>query len=64
MPRARIETLGTSLFNDLTLGDRALIDRALNEDGPGVAMTRPVTCPGCGRDYEVTLDLSNFLRPS
>jgi hypothetical protein len=64
MPRARIEALGTSIFNDLTLGDRALIDRALNEDGPGVAMTRPVTCPGCGRDYEVTLDLSNFLRPS
>ena len=64
MPRARIEALGTSIFNDLTLGDRALIDSALNEDGPGVAMTRPVTCPGCGRDYEVTLDLSNFLRPS
>lgn len=64
MPRARIEALGTSIFNDLTLGDRALIDRALNEDGPGVAMTRPVTCPGCGRDYDVTLDLSNFLRPS
>jgi hypothetical protein len=64
MPRARIETLGTSVFNDLTLGDRALIDEALNENGPGVDMRRDVTCLGCGRDYEVTLDLSNFLRRS
>jgi hypothetical protein len=64
LPRSHIETLGTSIFNDLTLGDRAHIDEALNKDGPGVRMTRPITCPGCGRDYEVTLDLSNFLRPS
>lgn len=64
MPRSRIEALGTSIFNDLTLGDRALIDEALNEDGPGVDMTRSISCLGCGRDYEVTLDLSNFLRRS
>lgn len=64
MPRSRIETLGTSLFNDLTLGDRALIDEALNVHGPGVEMTRDVTCPACGRGYQVTLDLSNFLRHS
>lgn len=64
MPKERIETLGTSIFNDLTLGDRALIDSVLNEGGPGVDMSRTVTCLGCGRDYEVTLDLSNFLRRS
>jgi hypothetical protein len=64
IPRTRLETLGTSIFNDLTLGDRALIDGALNQRGPGIDMRHDVTCPSCGRDYEVTLDLSNFLRPS
>lgn len=64
MPRSRIETLGTSIFNDLTLGDRSLIDAALNEGGPGIDMTRSVNCLACGRDYDVTLDLSNFLRRS
>jgi hypothetical protein len=64
MPESRIQILGTSIFNDLTLGDRAIIDAALNESGPGVDMTRNITCLGCGRDYEVTLDLSNFLRRS
>lgn len=64
MPRGRVEALGTSVFNDLTLADRALIDAALNSDGPGVDVRRQLACPGCGREYEVTLDLSGFLRPS
>jgi hypothetical protein len=42
MPRARLETLGTSIFNELTLGDRALIDDALKGKGPGVDLTRSV----------------------
>ncbi len=64
MPRSRMETLGTSIFNDLTLGDRACIDEALNQKGPGIDLRRDVSCPACGREYEVTLDLSNFLRRS
>jgi hypothetical protein len=64
IPRPRLEALGTSLFNDLTLGDRARIDEALNQRGPGIDMRHEVACPSCGREYEVTLDLSNFLRPS
>ncbi len=64
IPRPRLEALGTSIFNDLTLGDRALIDDALNQRGPGIDMRHEVACPNCGREYEVTLDLSNFLRPS
>jgi hypothetical protein len=64
IPKSRLEALGSGIFNELTLGDRARVDRALNEDSPGVEMRRHLTCSGCGRTYEATLDLSNFLAPS
>lgn len=64
MPQPRLEALGTAVFNDLTLGDRALIDRALNNGGPGIKMRREITCANCGRQYTTTLDLSGFLAPS
>ncbi len=60
----RLQTLGTSIFDSLTLSDRAEVDKALNEGGPGVRMRREVSCSGCGRTYTAALDLSNFLRPS
>jgi hypothetical protein len=61
MPRQRMEALGTAIFADLTLSDRALIDHALNTGGPGIRMRRDVQCTGCGRTYPASLDLSNFL---
>ena len=61
MPRQRMEALGTAIFADLTLSDRALIDEALNKHAPGVRMRRDVVCVGCGRTYTTSLDLSNFL---
>lgn len=61
MPQHRMEALGTAIFADLTLSDRALIDKALNNGGPGMKLRRDVTCNGCGRSYPTTLDLSNFL---
>lgn len=64
MAPARREALGTAIFNDLTLSDRARIDKALNEGGPGVSMKREITCNGCGRKFGTTLDMSNFLAPS
>jgi hypothetical protein len=64
IPKPRLEALGTSIFNELTLGDRARIDRMLNDESPGVDMRRQFTCSACGRAYETTLDLSNFLTPS
>jgi hypothetical protein len=64
MPQPRVEALGTAIFNDLTLSDRAVIDRALNEGGPGIKMRREITCDNCGRHFTATLDLSNFLAPS
>jgi hypothetical protein len=64
MPRQRMEGLGTAIFNDLTLSDRALIDKALNNGGPGVKMRREITCNNCGRQFSASLDMSNFLAPS
>ncbi len=61
MPRQRMEALGTAIFNDLTLCDRALIDHALNNGGPGIKMRREITCINCGRQFNASLDLSNFL---
>ena len=60
MPEQKREALGTAIFNDLTLSDRASVDAALNGDGPGVQLRREVVCSGCGRDYTATLDMSNF----
>lgn len=64
MPQNRMEALGTAIFNDLTLSDRALIDKALNNGGPGIKMRREINCPSCGRQFQASLDMSNFLAPS
>ena len=65
MDQARMEGLGTAIFNDLTLGDRAIIDKALNNGtSPGLKMRRDVTCQSCGRKFTASLDFSNFLAVS
>lgn len=64
MPQARMEGLGTSIFGELTLGDRAQIDRKLNNGGPGVKLRREVACAQCGRKFATSLDLSGFLASS
>ena len=65
MPQARMEALGTAIFNDLTLGDRAIVDKALNDSSsPGMKMRRELTCGSCGRRFTASLDLSNFLAVS
>jgi hypothetical protein len=64
MPQQRIDVLGTSIFSELTLGDRAAIDRKLNNGGPGIKMRRDLSCDTCGRQFTTSLDMSNFLAPS
>jgi hypothetical protein len=63
MPRHRIEALGARIFQELTLTDRRLIDKALNQAAPGVDLTRDCTCPGCGADIRASLDMTHFLSP-
>jgi hypothetical protein len=65
MERSRMEAMGTAIFNDLTLGDRAIIDKALNNGtSPGVKLRREMTCTSCGRSFTASLDFSNFLAVS
>jgi hypothetical protein len=61
LPRHRIEGLGTKILADLTMTDRRLIDRAINEAAPGVDLMREIICPSCGITFKSTLDMSNFL---
>ncbi|QXJ21272.1 hypothetical protein AGRA3207_002109 [Actinomadura graeca] len=64
MPGPKLEALGTAVFKDMTLSDRGLVDRALNDGGPGIDLRRTVGCGGCGREYTASLDMSNFLAAS
>jgi hypothetical protein len=61
LPTHRLEALGPRIMSDLTMTDRRLIDRALNEAAPGVDLVRQIECPRCAKTFSATLDLSNFL---
>jgi hypothetical protein len=61
MPKHRIEALGSKILADLTMTDRRLIDRAINEAAPGVDLMREIACPSCGASFKATLDMTHFL---
>ena len=63
MPKHRIEQLGARIFSELTLTDRRLIDKALNQAAPGIDLTRDCTCQSCGGDIRANLDMTHFLSP-
>ena len=52
LPKHRLEAIGPKILSDLTMTDRRLIDRALNEVAPGIEMVRQVECPNCGADVQ------------
>jgi hypothetical protein len=60
----RREALGTKLLNDLTMGDRARIERAFRDQMPGLDLTREVDCESCGRTIRSSLDLTGFFTQS
>jgi hypothetical protein len=61
MSSSRREALGTKVISDLTMGDRARIERAFRQEVPGVDLTQEVECDTCGRAFETTLDLTGFF---
>ncbi len=61
VPKHRMEAIGPKIMSDLTMTDRRLIDRALNQAAPGINLIRQIECPSCGRQFQTTLDLSRFL---
>ncbi|MGV6874235.1 T4 family baseplate hub assembly chaperone [Pseudochelatococcus sp. B33] len=63
MPKHRLEQLGSRIFQELTLTDRRLIDRALNQAAPGIDLSRDCICPSCGSNIRTSLDMTHFLSP-
>jgi hypothetical protein len=61
MPRHRMEALGPKIMTELTMTDRRLIDRALNQSAPGVDLIREMSCGHCGNSFKSTLDMTHFL---
>jgi hypothetical protein len=61
VPAHRLEALGPKIMSELTMTDRRLIDRAMNNAAPGVDLVRELECPRCGKAFSTSLDLTNFL---
>ncbi|MGH9279369.1 MAG: hypothetical protein ACRD12_14845 [Acidimicrobiales bacterium] len=61
VPSYRLEGMGTRIMSDLTMTDRRLVDRALNDAAPGIDLVRPMECTSCGKQFNASLDLTNFL---
>ncbi|HEY1178389.1 MAG TPA: hypothetical protein VGF17_19715 [Phytomonospora sp.] len=64
MPDNRREALGTKILSDLTMGDRARIEKAFRDEMPGLDLTREIDCQTCGRPMRTSLDLTSFFTPS
>lgn len=57
----RIRAIGSKILSDLSMGDRRLIQRAMDEAAPGPDLTRQIVCEQCGKEYRTTLDMSHFF---
>jgi hypothetical protein len=60
LSRAALEGYGVKILRELTLGDRQRLQRAF-ETTPGVQFQRPVSCPGCGLQFETVADVTDFF---
>jgi hypothetical protein len=61
LPKHRLEAIGPKILAELTLTDRRLIDKALNQAAPGVDLIREIDCPNCGVPFKSSLDMTHFL---
>ncbi len=61
VPCHRLEAIGPRILSDLTMSDRRLIDKALNQFAPGIDLIREIECPNCGHVFKTTLDMTHFL---
>jgi hypothetical protein len=57
----RLQGMGPRIMSDLTMSDRRLIDNALSDSAPGIDLVRALECPSCGKAFNASLDMSNFL---
>lgn len=61
MEERRIRAMGVRLLTDLSMSDRQLIRRTLDEYAPGPDLTRTVVCEHCAEEFRTTLDMSHFF---
>jgi hypothetical protein len=57
----RIHAMGIRILAELSMSDRRLIQKALDDAAPGPDLTRQVVCDHCGEEYRTTLDMSHFF---
>jgi hypothetical protein len=57
----RMRAIGTRVLSDLSMTDRRLVQRALDEAAPGPDLTCSIACDGCGEEFRATLDMSRFF---
>lgn len=59
--RQALESYGIKILRDLTMGDRRLLYRAIEEQTPGVDFRRSVTCAHCNGKFNAVLEASGFF---
>jgi hypothetical protein len=57
----KIRAMGARILADLSMGDRRLIQQAIDEAAPGPDLTHLVSCDHCGREFRAALDMSHFF---
>jgi hypothetical protein len=57
----RMRAIGTRVLSDLSITDRRLVQKALDDGAPGPDLVRTVTCDACGEEFRATLDMSHFF---
>jgi len=61
MDERRIRAAGVRLLTDLSMSDRQLIRRTLDEQAPGPELIRTIICENCDEEFRTTLDMSHFF---
>jgi hypothetical protein len=61
LEQRRIAALGIRILSDLSMGDRRLIQKAIDKAAPGPDLTREVVCSHCGETYQASLDMRDFF---
>jgi hypothetical protein len=57
----RMRAAGTRVLSDLSMTDRRLVQRALDDGAPGPDLTRQVICDSCLDEFRAALDMSRFF---
>ncbi|QQM44583.1 T4 family baseplate hub assembly chaperone [Streptomyces liliifuscus] len=61
MEERAVRAAGVRLLSDLSMSDRQLIRRTLDERAPGPELIRTVVCEHCDEEYRSALDMSQFF---